>query len=202
MRTTAMIDISITKRFSDISHYKLWIISLYVILFPLFFVFIPDVLRYDFSSAHLGQVLFIIAITFLGIYSLNLLFGLRKIGWRGLAVPRDAWVILYAVFFAVPEEIIFRGIVQGALQNFINNTLVLVVISSAIYGLAHLPNEAKGLRIRDWNWRFALVAFIAGLPLSFIFAITQSLLIPTLLHAFYLIFFKLFIEESTMERRN
>jgi len=190
------------QNFLGISRYKLWITTLYAVLFPLFFVFTPDALHYGFSSAHLGQVLFIIAITFLGIYSLNLLFGLRKIGWRGLVVPRDAWVILYAVFFAVPEEIIFRGIIQGALQNFISNTLVLVVLSSAIYGLAHLPNEAKGLHIKNWNWRFALVAFIAGLPLSFIFAITQSLLIPTLLHAFYLIFFKLFIEESTMERRN
>ncbi|MDO8664807.1 MAG: CPBP family intramembrane metalloprotease [Candidatus Liptonbacteria bacterium] len=181
------------QNFLTISKYKLWVIGLYLVIFPLFFVFTPSVLRYNFTVVHIGQVLLIIAVTFLGFYLLNLFFHFRKVGWQNLKFFQIILVAAYAVLFAVPEEIIFRGIIQSTLQNSINNILMVVVISSAIFGLAHLPNGVNGLHPKDWNWRFAAVTFLAGLPLSLIFAITNSLLIPTLLHAFFLTFFKLFM---------
>ena len=112
--------------------------------------------------------------------------------WQKLELSQIVLVVIYALLFAVPEEIIFGGIAQNFLQNSLDSVMIVIIISSGIFGLAHLPNGGKGSHPKDWNWRFAVVTFLAGLPLSTIFAITGSLLIPTLLHAFFLIFFKLF----------
>src|SRR3989344_9687248 len=183
------------KNLLDISKYKLWIIALYIIIFPMFFVFTPDALYYNFSSVDFEQVLLIIAGTFLGSYLLNIFFHFRKIKWQKLEFSQIVLIIIYALLLAVPEEIIFRGIVQNFLQNSLDSVMIVIIISSGIFGLVHLPNGGKGLHPKDWNWQFAVVAFLAGLPLSIIFAKTGSLLIPTLLHAFFLIFFKLFTDE-------
>ena len=183
------------KNLLDISKYKLWIIGLYIIIFPMFFVFTPDALHYNFSSVDFEQVLLIVASTFLGSYLLNIFFHFRKIKWQNLRFSQIILVVIYALLFSVPEEIIFRGIIQNFLGNSLDSVVIIIIISSGIFGLAHLPNGGKGLHPKYWNWRFAVVTFLVGLPLSIIFTITGSLLIPTLLHAFFLIFFKLFTNE-------
>lgn len=186
------------KKYLTISKYTLCVIGLYVIMFPLFFIFTPNALRYGygFITTNLGQVILIIVGTFLVSYLLNSFFHFRKIGWRNLKFSQIVLATTYAALVAVPEEIIFRGIIQSTLQNSIHNLLMVAVISSAIFGLAHLPNGASGLHPKDWNWPLVTVSFLVGLPLSLIFAITNSLLIPTLLHAFFLIFLKLFTKEA------
>jgi membrane protease YdiL (CAAX protease family) len=111
-------------------------------------------------------------------------------------LPKIIFTIFYAVLFAVPEEIIFRGLVQGTLATIIENTAITVIISSLIFGLAHLPNGANSLHLKDWNWKFCIIACLAGLPLGIAFAITGSLFIPTLLHVLFLIMFILIIRSS------
>jgi len=185
------------KNLLDISKYKLWVIGLYIIIFPMFFIFTPNVLDYNFSVSHLEQVLLTIFVTFVCFYLLNLFFNFRKIKWQSLKFSQIVLTIIYSLLFAIPEEIIFRGIIQNFFQNSIDSIVVVIIISSLIFGLAHLPNGGNGLHPKDWNWRFAGVTFFVGLPLSIIFAITGSLLIPTLLHTFFLIFFKLFTDEVT-----
>lgn len=183
------------RRLLTISKYNLWIIGLYLAVFPLFFVFAPRVLRYDLAIVQSGYVALIIAVTFLIFYLLNSFLRFRAIGWQSSKPLQVFPVIVYALLFAVPEEMIFRGLIQDALQNSIHNAAVAVAVSSVIFGLAHLPNGAKGRRVKDWNWEFAAMAFFAGIPLGLIFALTDSLLVPTLLHAFFLIFFRLFTGE-------
>ena len=177
-----------------ISRYNLWTIGLYVILFPLIWVFAPNVLNYNFSSDSFRQVLLITIGSFFGIFLLNTIFRTYKLKWQRLSPVQILQITLYALLFAIPEEIIFKGIIQGSLQNAMGNILMVVLISSVIFGVAHLPNGASGLRPRDWNWRFATATFLIGLPLGLIFAVTGSLLIPTLLHALLLVFFKLYID--------
>ena len=177
-----------------ISRYNLWILCLYVILFPLVAVYMPNVLNYNFSSGSLVQVLLITGSSLIGIFLLNKLFRTYKLKWQGLTVVQILQINVYALLIAIPEEIIFKGIIQGSLQNAISNTLIAVLISSVIFGAAHLPNGARGLRPEDWNWRFGAATFLVGLPLGLIFALTGSLLIPTLLHALLLVFFKLYID--------
>ena len=177
------------------STYTLWVIGLYIILFPFILEFVPDALRYDFSSTYLGHIILIVTVTILCFYALNLVFKFYKIRWQELGLVRITRVALYSILFAVPEEIIFRGIIQSALQNSVGSIFIAVVISSVIYGLAHLPNGARGLRPMDWNWEFTATTFFVGLPLGFIFAITGSLLIPTFLHAILIILFNLLVDE-------
>lgn len=185
------------QKFLDLSKYKITIIGIYIILFPLFFIFAPNTLRYSFSTENFSQISLIILTTFLAFYVLNLLFNFRKMYWQNLRLSQIVWITIYALLFAIPEEIIFRGIIQGTLHHYINSVFFVVIISSAIFGLAHLPNGGKGWHPKNWNWNLATITFLAGLPLSLIFALTNSLLIPTLLHAFFLIFYKLLTNRSS-----
>jgi membrane protease YdiL (CAAX protease family) len=71
---------------------------------------------------------------------------------------------------------------------YFNSLIFAIILAASIYGCAHLLNGAKGLGIKKLNWKFAKLTFLLGLPFGIIFAITNSLLIPSLLHAF-LVFF-------------
>ncbi len=183
------------QKFLAISKYKLLIIFLYIALLPLFFIFASNTTRYNFTTAQAGKIFLIIVGTTVYFYALNRLSSFRVIRWQNSGIGKTSLVLLYSLMFAVPEEIIFRGIIQGSLLNAIENTLTVVFISSLIFGLAHLPNGARGLHPKLWNWEFAVIAFLAGLPLSISFAATNSLLLPTFLHTSFLLFYFTFSEK-------
>lgn len=58
---------------------------------------------------------------------------------------------------ALPEEIIFRGLIQKTLQDRTRSPALAVTIASVLFGLAHLH---KGSPFP--NWRYALLAALAG----------------------------------------
>ena len=60
------------------------------------------------------------------------------------------WVV------ALSEEFFFRGLLQQWLSNWLANPLAGLLIASVVFGAAHLPFRAFP------NWRFALIAAIAG----------------------------------------
>jgi len=70
-----------------------------------------------------------------------------------------AWIgagWLFTLFFvALPEEIFFRGILLQLLEKKIGTRAGLIV-SSAIFGLAHFNKRAV------FNWRYVILAAIAG----------------------------------------
>ncbi|MGA7313306.1 MAG: CPBP family intramembrane glutamic endopeptidase [Silvibacterium sp.] len=79
--------------------------------------------------------------------------------WRPL-VERP-WMIplawLFTFFFiALPEEIYFRGWIQNLLERRLGRTAALL-ITAAIFGLSHFNK-----RTAFFNWRYALLAAIAG----------------------------------------
>jgi len=61
------------------------------------------------------------------------------------------WVV------ALAEEFFFRGVMQQGLGRWLNNQTAGLILSSVAFGLVHLPFRAFP------NWKFALVAAIAGL---------------------------------------
>jgi membrane protease YdiL (CAAX protease family) len=73
--------------------------------------------------------------------------------------PLAAWFgasWLFTLFFvALPEEIFFRGILLQLLEKSIGTRAALLV-SSAIFGLAHFNKRAA------FNWRYVILAAIAG----------------------------------------
>lgn len=60
-------------------------------------------------------------------------------------------------FVAVREELLFRGVMQPVLQRWLGSRWVGLLLTSVLFGLVHLPFRAFP------NWRFAVVAALAGL---------------------------------------
>lgn len=73
---------------------------------------------------------------------------------RALIVP--AWVLSF-IGVALPEEIFFRGWIQNLLERRIGRTAALLV-TACLFGLAHFNK-----RTRFFNWRYVLLAAIAGI---------------------------------------
>lgn len=175
-----------------LSRYHLNVILLYLILTPFLLYFFADKIRYDFSK-NIGPAFAI------SIFSLILFFGflsIKKWDDSSFKVSKIIFAILYGVVFAFPEEIIFRGIIQSFIQDYFVNTFFIVLLSSITFGLAHLLNTAKGFYPNDWNWKLAGLTLLAGIPLSLIFAITNSLLFPSILHALFVIFLQMSIKNE------
>ena len=57
---------------------------------------------------------------------------------------------------AIPEELFFRGVLQNLLEPLAGRTRALL-IASMFFGLLHFPKGAV------FNWRYVLLASIAGL---------------------------------------
>jgi membrane protease YdiL (CAAX protease family) len=80
---------------------------------------------------------------------------------------------------ALPEEILFRSLIQNLLMlRFGNNELVLVV-SSVVFGCAHLNNGPQPLP----NWRYMVLATLAGYAYGKIYDKSTTIWASTTLHA-------------------
>jgi len=80
---------------------------------------------------------------------------------------------------ALPEEILFRGLIQNCIvQRFGANTSTLL-ISAFIFGCAHLDNGPGPLP----NWRYMILATIAGVAYGKVFEKSSSIFASAGLHA-------------------
>jgi uncharacterized protein len=80
---------------------------------------------------------------------------------------------------ALPEEILFRGLIQNCImQKFGANTTNLL-ISAFIFGCAHLDNGPGPLP----NWRYMILATIAGVAYGKVFEKSSSIFASAGLHA-------------------
>ena len=89
---------------------------------------------------------------------LGLALGFLHIHYRidrsWLIVP--AWILTF-VGIALPEEIFFRGWMQNLLERRIGR-LAALLVTACLFGLAHFNK-----RTAFFNWRYVLLAAIAGL---------------------------------------
>lgn len=85
------------------------------------------------------------------------------------------------IFFttAVPEELIFRSLIQNAIIKKFSFYRGLL-IAAIIFGLSHLNNTQGGFPAL--NWRFAILATIAGLGYGYVFMNRRSLIAAATLH--------------------
>jgi len=72
----------------------------------------------------------------------------------GMAALR--WVLIF-LFTALPEELFFRGWMQNLLERRVGQRTALV-IASALFGLSHFNKRSA-----HFNWRYVLLATIAGI---------------------------------------
>lgn len=74
----------------------------------------------------------------------------------GFAKAALTWVGIF-VFVAVPEELFFRAWVQNLLERRIGRRGALIV-ASILFGLSHFNKRSA-----HFNWRYVLLATIAGI---------------------------------------
>jgi len=82
-----------------------------------------------------------------------------------------------AFFTAWPEEFLFRGILQNLLARTFRSPWAGWAVASIIFGLSHLHHAPYP------NWKYVLMATIAGLFYGFAWMKTRSLVPAALVHA-------------------
>lgn len=179
------------------SKYHSLVVLLYIFVCFYFFFFIPFPLSYfvfNKGDIFLSFSIFVFAVGALFIVNKFLYSDSLIINKKSLS--QILFIIFYAVIlFALPEEILFRGIIQNKIGLITSNIFIIVIFSALVFGIAHLLNGAKSLWPTNWNWRLAILTFTAGIYLSFAYFITGSLIMPIILHSLFIIINKLFIKE-------
>jgi len=94
---------------------------------------------------------------------------------RIVSVPVSAVGILF--FTAWPEEFLFRGVIQNCLSRTFKNEWAGLIIASIIFGFSHILHAPVP------NWKYVLLATIAGLFYGRCWMKTGSLLPGALVHA-------------------
>ncbi|TSC89814.1 MAG: membrane protein [Parcubacteria group bacterium Gr01-1014_3] len=120
----------------------------------------------------------------LPIIPITLAIGFTKLALNPVAEKYPIAVpIVYLLFLFAPalaEEIIFRGLIQNVLGNYLKPT-VAIITSSLIFGFAHINNKVGSF---DYpNWHYVCFATLAGLAYGYIYWRRQSLTAAVVLHA-------------------
>lgn len=74
----------------------------------------------------------------------------------------------------IPEELLFRGIIQNLLSKTLGNNALALLLASFLFGLAHLNNA---------DWRLWVLATLAGGSYGWVYLKTRTILAPALTHA-------------------
>lgn len=100
-------------------------------------------------------------------------FAPRHGDWRFMAVN------VFAIFFftAVPEELLFRGVLQNTLGKAFSSEGTGWIVASIIFGFSHIANG------RFPNWKYVLLATIAGLFYGYAWRKSRSIFPGALVHA-------------------
>jgi membrane protease YdiL (CAAX protease family) len=80
-------------------------------------------------------------------------------------------------FTAWPEEFLFRGVLQNLLSRTFQNQWTGLAIASVIFGLSHILHAPYP------NWKYVILATIAGLFYGHVWMKTGSLVAGALVHA-------------------
>ena len=80
------------------------------------------------------------------------------------------------IFIAIPEELLFRGIIQNFAERSFRKPALALIVTSLIFGASHLNNGPKP------DWRYFLLASIAGLFYGNAYTQTGKLLAPAIVH--------------------
>jgi len=94
-----------------------------------------------------------------------------------------AWLaaryVLILAGVALPEEILFRALIQNWLFQRLGETNRTLLVASLIFGAAHLNNAPGPLP----NWRYMILATIAGFAYGKVFQKGSSVFASAFLHA-------------------
>jgi uncharacterized protein len=80
-------------------------------------------------------------------------------------------------FTAWPEELLFRGLLQNLLSRATNNETAGLITASVLFGFSHITN------LHFPNWKYVLLATIAGVFYGWTWRKTGSIFASALVHA-------------------
>lgn len=86
---------------------------------------------------------------------------------------------LIFVATALPEEILFRSLIQNWMMQKFGSTTAVLITASVLFGCAHLNNGPQPLP----NWRYMILATIAGFAYGKVFQRASSATASMALHA-------------------
>jgi membrane protease YdiL (CAAX protease family) len=89
-----------------------------------------------------------------------------------------AAVAIIYVGTALPEEILFRALIQNMLMQRFGSSTRTLLLASFIFGCAHLDNGPQPLP----NWRYMIMATIAGFAYGKVFQKSSTVLSSSALH--------------------
>jgi len=101
-------------------------------------------------------------------------FDPAQANWKSL--PTDAASIF--LLTAWPEELLFRGLLQNSLSRTLSNEIGGWLTASVVFGLAHITNNGVFP-----NWRYAILATIAGIFYGRTWRKTNSIFTSAIVHA-------------------
>jgi uncharacterized protein len=108
---------------------------------------------------------------------LHLGFLVYRAGVQFMSVP--GLILLQYFFIALPEELLFRGVIQQLLERY-TNELTGLLCGSTIFALAHINNVTAYHGVP--NLPYVLMALVAGLAYGFIFQRTRKVTVSALAH--------------------
>lgn len=79
---------------------------------------------------------------------------------------------------ALPEEILFRALIQNLLMRRFGRGIKILLLASFIFGCAHLDNGPQALP----NWRYMILATIAGVAYGYVYQRSSTVLSSAALH--------------------
>jgi uncharacterized protein len=123
-----------------------------------------------------------VALSLVGITAIDIPLGMALHFLRfgpGAARWSSLPVVLLGTFIltAWPEEFLFRGLLQNALRKTLRSENGGWLAASVIFGLTHIANGGFP------NWRYALLASLAGLGYGFAWRKTGSIFPAAIVHA-------------------
>lgn len=111
--------------------------------------------------------------------------------------------LLVFFFTAVPEEILFRGVIQNLMaRRFEKHPKTVLLVSSVIFGLAHANNRRPPLltwTVPGWGlielpWVYVVLATVAGLFYGLTYLrtgkVTAAAVVHALVDTWWVLFFK------------
>lgn len=92
--------------------------------------------------------------------------------------PASQYLIILAAT-ALPEEILFRALIQNSIAQRLGTNTRSLLLAAFIFGCAHLNNGPQALP----NWRYMILATIAGLAYGKVYDKSSSIFASAGLHA-------------------
>jgi len=127
--------------------------------------------RWSLTARDAGTAVAVFAIY--AVIAIPIGLGTHFITWNPRISPADAMLrpIITYLITAVPEEFLFRGLIQNLLSRWLGIPLGLA-IASVIFGLSHLPDP-----------RYAMLATIAGFAYGLVYLRTGKVTASAITHA-------------------